>query len=364
MTSQPDLDALRDRVRALDRELVRLAAERVRTVRRIGEAKRAAGRPMIDYAQERRVLEAARGAAAEEGLDPGVAEDLLARLIRAAVTAQEEESLRHAATGEGRTAVVVGGAGRMGGWFVRFLDAQGWGVEIVDPAAPAVASLRGEALLPEADLVICATPPRETVELYRGWLERPPRGVVADLASIKSPLLGPIAELRAAGGRVASLHPMFGPATVLLRSKDVVLCETGDEEATEEIAALFRPTTVQLVRLPLAEHDELMAHLLSVGHAAAIAFALALPDRELPVRSTTYGGLARLAANAVDQNPDVYFEIQVDNPHSLAALEGLRDAVDHVVAVVRTHRRDRFAELMEEGRRRLPPGEDRRMADP
>ena len=75
-------------------------------------------------------------------------------------------------------------------------------------------------------------------------------------------------------------------------------------------------------------------------------------------------GLARLAANAVDQNPDVYFEIQADNPHSLGALERLRDAVEHVVGVVRTHRRERFAELIDEGRRKLPAGEDRRMADP
>jgi chorismate mutase/prephenate dehydrogenase len=125
-----DLERVRERMRALDRELVALAAERVRLAREVGEVKRRHGLAVVDYAQERQVLDRAAATAAAEGLDPQVAGDLLARLIRAAVTVQEEENLRHAATGEGKTAVVVGGAGRMGRWMGRFLAAQGWEVSL------------------------------------------------------------------------------------------------------------------------------------------------------------------------------------------------------------------------------------------
>jgi len=31
--------------------------------------------------------------------------------------------------------------------------------------------------------------------------------------------------------RGTSIHPMFGPSTVLLRGADVVICETGDSDA-------------------------------------------------------------------------------------------------------------------------------------
>lgn len=349
-----ELDEVRRRIRQLDTELVERAAERVRLARRVGEIKRAAGQATIDYAQERRVLEAAAATAARHGLDGGVAQDLLARLIRAAVRVQEEESLRHAGTGRGKHAVVVGGAGRMGRWTARFLEAQGWRVAVADPSLPPDEDRRGRERLPSAELVVAATPPGRTAALYREWSAAPPAGVVVDIASIKTPLVAPIRELQAAGGRVASIHPMFGPAAVLLRGADVVICDTGDADATAAVEALFAPTTAHLVRLPLEEHDAVMADLLSLAHATAIAFALALPAAEHPVRSTTFQALERLAATVVRESPDVYYEIQAENPHSAAAVAKLRDALARLAAVLADRDRAAFAELLAEGRRRTP----------
>lgn len=346
------LAAPRARIRELDLQLVALAAERVRLAREVGEIKRRAGHATVDYAQERAVLERAAAAAEAEGLEPAVAEDVLSRLIQAAVTVQEQESLRRAGTGAGKIAVVVGGAGRMGRWLRRFLDAQGYAAAVVDPAAPEEIDALGRKLLPRADLVLCATPPQRTAACYREWLERPPAGVIADIASIKAPLVGALRELQAAGARVASIHPLFGPGIVVLRDADVVVCDTGDEEAAAAVEALFAPTTARLVRLPLDEHDRLMGDLLSLAHAAAIAFSLALPEDDHPVRSTTFQALARLAAAAVRESPEVYYEIQADNPHSLPAVERLRTAVERLLTAVRERRPEEFAALMTEGMRR------------
>jgi chorismate mutase/prephenate dehydrogenase len=348
-----ELDEVRRRIRQLDEELIGLAAERVRLARRVGELKRASGRPLIDYTQERRVLDRAAHAAEARGLAPAVAQDLLARLVEAAVTAQEEENLRHAATGEGRRAVVVGGAGRMGRWMVRFLENQGWSALALDPAAPPEEADEARRALPDADLVVCSTPPRETCRLYGEWAAAPPHGLLVDLASIKTPLIEPIRALQAAGARVASIHPMFGPDTPLLRDKEVVLCETGDEAALGAVEALFRPTTARLVRLPLADHDRVMADVLSLAHAAVLAFTFAMPDEAPVVRSNTYRALTRLAANATAQNPDVYFQIQALNPHALAAIDRLLAGLEHVREVIASHRRDAFAVLLGEGAERV-----------
>jgi chorismate mutase/prephenate dehydrogenase len=349
-----ELERLREQIRRLDAELVARAAERVELARQVGELKRGQQLPTVDYAQERVVLERARDAARDRGLDPGVAEDLLAGLIRASVTAQDVDRLRHAAAGAGQSAVVVGGAGRMGRWWVRFLSAQGYATGALDPAAAAGENAWARRRLPSAELVVCSTPPTATAGLYADWSQAPPSGVVVDIASIKTPLLEPIRALRRAGGRVASIHPMFGPSAVLLRDADVVVCDTGDPEATAAVERLFQPTTARLVRLPLAEHDHVMADLLSLAHAAAIAFALALPASDHPVRSTTFQALESLAAAVVRESPDVYYEIQAMNPHSPAALERLRAAVDRIVAAVTARDPDGFRALMEDGRRRTP----------
>ena len=347
--ARPDLEELRERIQRLDEELIAKAAERVELARRVGETKRREQLPTVDYTQERVVLDRARAEAARRGLDPRIAEDLLARLIQAALTAQDQDSLRLKAAGAGQRAIVVGGAGRMGRWLTRFLSAQGFVTGSLDPAGPREVHEWASRALPTAELVICSTPPAATAELYRSWVSQPPAGVVADIASIKTPLLEPIRALQAAGGRVASIHPMFGPSVSLLRDADVVICDTGDAEATATIERLLEPTTAHLVRMPLEEHDRVMADLLSLAHATAIAFALALPAASHPVRSTTFQALESLASAVVRESPDVYYEIQAMNPHSPAALERLRGAADRIVAAVTARDAAAFRALMREG---------------
>jgi chorismate mutase / prephenate dehydrogenase len=351
-----DLDRLRERIRKVDVELLERVAERVRLGRELGDLKRRRGLPTVDYAQEKVVLERARETAAARGLDPAVAEDLFTRLIRASVTAQDQDSLHSAAVGAGRSAVVVGGAGRMGRWLERFLAAQGFTTSVLDPAGDAMENTRARTELPAAEIVVCSTPPTATADLYAEWSSGPPRGVVVDIASIKTPLIEPIRALQRAGGRVASIHPMFGPSAVLLRDADVVVCDTGDADAAAAVERIFAPTTAHLVHLPLADHDRIMADLLSLAHAAAIAFALALPETEHPVRSTTFQALEALAAAVVRESPDVYYEIQAMNPHSAMALERLRGALDRIVAAVTARDAGGFQALLAEGRRRTPAG--------
>ncbi len=352
-----DLEALRARIRALDLELIDRVGERQELARRVGELKRREGRPTVDFEQERVVLDRVREAARVRGVDDAVAQDLFVALIRASVTVQDEDNLRASALGAGSRAVVVGGAGRMGRWFGRFLAAQGYAVSSLDPAGPPAESAAAEGILAAADLVVCSTPPAATARLYEEWAARVPTGVIVDIASIKTPLVAPIRALRAAGGRVASIHPLFGPATLLLRDADLVICDTGDPAAAAAIEALFLPTTARLVHLSLEDHDRIMADLLSLAHATAIAFALALPAADHPVRSTTFRALEDLAAAVVRESPDVYFEIQASNPHSAGALERLRGALDRVAAAVTSGDPVAFARLLAAGRERTAPRE-------
>lgn len=344
-----ETDALRARIRELDRALVALAAERVTVARQLGDAKRRAAQPIVDYAQERVVLERARAAAEAAGLDARVAEAILLTLIRAAVSAQDQDSWRHAAVGQGKTAVVVGGEGRMGRWFTRFLADQGYEAGALDIRASGEERAWAEGALANADLVVCSTPPAATAALYERWRPSPPAGIIVDIASIKTPLVDPIRKLQESGAAVASIHPMFGPSVALLRDCDVVICDTGDARATRMVSQLFESTTARLMHVPLAEHDRLMADVLTLAHSSVIAFALALPDAAVPVRSTTLGALQTLSANLVRESPDVYYEIQALNPHSADALNRLARAIDRVRDAVASRDAGAFTDLMREG---------------
>ena len=354
---EESLEDLREQIRLLDLELVALAARRVALAKRVGEIKHRQGISTVDYTQERAVLDRARSAAREQGLDPRVAEDLFTRLIQASVSAQVEHRIRSAGLGAGKSAVVIGGAGRMGRWLRDFLTALGYTTGVIDPAAPPDDDAWARRVLPSAELVMCSIPPAGIAKVYDDLAANPPAGVVIDIASIKTPVIGPIRVLQRAGVRVASIHPMFGPSAVLLRDADVVICDTGDAEATAIVEGLFQPTTARLVRVALADHDRIMADLLSLAHATAIAFALSLPQTEHPVRSTTFQALEGLAAAVVRESPEVYYEIQAGNPYSMESLENLRLAVDRIVATIKERNSRGFRSLFDEGQRHTPEGD-------
>lgn len=130
------LDDLRLRLNALDTRLLEIIAERQALSIEIARTKRAAGLPTRDFRREREVLLRAREQAAKLGVSADLAENILRQLIRGSLTTQEQALVAAAAQGSGRTALVIGGAGKMGRWFAGFLTAQGYRVAVSDPAGP------------------------------------------------------------------------------------------------------------------------------------------------------------------------------------------------------------------------------------
>ena len=350
-----NLEEARSRIERLDASIIKLAAERVQAAREAGRAKQRLGLPTVDFQREGDVLRRVRAAAKANGLLESVAEDLLLPLMAASVSSQENDRVLAASAGKGQSAVVVGGAGRMGRWLVRFLQDAGFTIAILDPASPAE-SKAGQAALATADLILVATPPSVVSALYSAWAAAPPRGVVADVCSVKAPLAAAIRQLQDAGASVGSFHPMFGPSLANLRNSDVVLCRTGDARAEAAIRALFAPTSARLVELALDAHDRAMAESLALAHAAAIAYAAARSG-PTPVHSTTQRHLAEVADGVVRESPQVYFEIQTSNPHAAAAVQRLQLSLQRLCDAVQAKDGDAFARLLADGRNameRLP----------
>lgn len=350
-TPQQRLAQARRRIDELDDELVRVAAARLAAAHDAGRAKAALGQGLVDFQREHEVRGRIERAARAAGLDPAVAQDLVTRLIVASTSRQEQDRVAAVRHGDGRQAVVVGGAGRMGSWLVRFLRSSGYDAHVLDPRAPREHEAAAGTLR-LADLVLVAVPTSVAVRLYDDWARDPPRGVVADACSVKASLVPGMRRLAAAGGRVASFHPMFGPSATVLRDHDVVLCRTGDAAAEAAVRSLFAPTSARLVELTLEEHDRVMADVLSLPHAAAIAVAGTLPGTP-PAQGTTSRRLRDVAASVVREDPQVYFELQAGNPHSLPALDRLAASLERVRAAVAAQDAAAFAALLEDGRQGL-----------
>ena len=354
------LDQLRQQLDRLDSEIVTLIGRRQAIAREVAAAKRATGYPTRDYGREREVILAARQHATEEGLSPDVAEKVLRLLIRSSLTTQEQVSVAAHGAGNGRRALVIGGAGKMGGWFVRFLASQGFDVLVADPGATDAAGQhvpdwRALADLDVFDFIVVATPLGASSAILAGLAARRPKGVVFDLGSLKSPLRKGLAALKEAGVKVTSLHPMFGPSVELLSGRHVIFIDLGSAEALDAARALFRPTLAEQVVMDLEEHDRLVAYVLGLSHALNICFftALAGSGEAAPklerMSSTTFDSQVEVAAAVAEESPELYYEIQALNDYGGESLQALSAAVEQLRHIVQQRDLPAFRALMEQG---------------
>ncbi|MDJ0938955.1 MAG: prephenate dehydrogenase/arogenate dehydrogenase family protein [Woeseiaceae bacterium] len=353
------LTELRDSLSAVDHKIVELIAERQRIVAEIGRQKRGAGTATRDYAREKDVLDMGREQAEALGVDPDLAEAVLRQLIRTSLESQERDRVIAEGKGDGRSVLVIGGGGKMGGWFVEFFASQGFAPTIADASLddepPRVYRNWTDAGV-DYDVIVVAAPLAVSGRILAQLAVLKPRGLVFDIGSLKSPLMDGLNELRDAGCQVTSIHPMYGPDTRLLSGRHLIVCDVGCAEATAAAKELFAATMVEQLDMGLEDHDRLIAYVLGLSHALNIAFFTALAEsgeaapKLARLSSTTFDSQLEVSEAVAQDNPHLYYEIQHLNKFGLAPLDALSEAATRIRELVATGDEGGFVELMEKGR--------------
>ena len=349
------LKELRSELDRLDALLVEAIARRQALVRQIGQVKAAEGHQTRDFRREKIVLDKAKAVAREHGIPPRLAADVLKIVIRASLEDQERARVSGSARGSGQRALVLGGAGRMGNWFVEYFHSQGYSVDVVDPAANqhldhVYPSLDAAGF--SHDVIVVAATLSASVHLLDALALGRPQGLVFDVGSLKAPLSNSLRALADAGVRIASIHPMFGPSARLLAGCHMIFCDVGHAEATRSAKAIFADTMVECVDMTLESHDELIAFVLGLSHLLNIAFMDTLAssgisaDALAMISSPTFDAQLAIGTGVVNENPDLYFEIQRLNAFRDRPLDGLHQSVRSLRQAVIENDAQRFRTAM------------------
>jgi chorismate mutase/prephenate dehydrogenase len=351
------LERHRRDIEALDRRILHLVCERLAVARQIGELKNQLGVPLRNFRVERQVLDRFEEASSFLGLDALLGHDLALFLIQKAV--EEQATLRDVQyTGDSLDTLVVGGKGGMGRWIARFLAGQGHRVRILDPAT-ATTEFSEESDVDaarDADLVMVAVPMSACAGVLEELANAEPRGVIAEMCSLKSHLAPVLDRLRRAGVRVVSFHPMFGPDVRMLSDRTIVFCSDGRPEDVALVRGLFEETSANLVEMEVADHDRRMAAVLGLTHLANLVYARALScsgltaERLVEVAGVTFQKQIATTLEVVAENPGLYYEIQALNPATPEIAEWLRDSIDRWQHAIEDRDPIAFERLMSECR--------------
>ena len=317
-----ELEILRDEIQALDAKLLETVARRFEVAREIGLVKEKDGLRVRDLAREKKVIAEYVRSATSLGMDEDTASRLAGTLVEGSVRVQKGSKSRNL---KGKTALIVGGAGKMGEWTSRFLSNRGAKVLIWDPRGKlggykSVKSLEQSAN--KADIVVVASPPGTCQEELQAVLDSRPEGLVFDLCSVKSHISGTLRQGAKKGLLVTSVHPMFGPRVPTPKNQNVVICDCGCQKASEQASSLFSKAGARVSIVGLERHDELMTYVLGLSHLCTLIFAgtVARSGNEISaygdVLGPTFGRMSRMARELSNESKRVYHDIQALNPHT------------------------------------------------
>ena len=164
-------------------------------------------------------------------------------------------------------------------------------------------------------------------------LAHSPRGLVFDIASLKTPLLPLFARARKAGVAIASAHPMFGPSA-RFSGKDFLVLDCGVPAAAARLTRLFAGEGLRIRRMPVTEHDPWAGRTMGLAHVAALACAGALERLKVDAfdvegrATTSFRRLLDLVGSLLDQDPALTRAIQIQNPDAPWVAEVLAREVE------------------------------------
>ena len=152
-------------------------------------------------------------------------------------------------------------------------------------------------------------------------------------------------------GLVLGMHPMFGPSVKSLAGQKVILCPVRPGPLSERVTQELDRIGFELLETDPDTHDRMMAAVQVLVHFSTIVMAEALRRTSIPVRKTLeftspiYLLELAICGRLFAQDPDLYAQIEMENPHSQEVRRHFLEAAGTVNEIVSRGSVTQFREL-------------------
>ncbi|MGB0937762.1 MAG: bifunctional chorismate mutase/prephenate dehydrogenase [Colwellia sp.] len=314
------LSLLRDEIDDIDSQLVSLLAKRLKVTSKVGELKRAEGKPIFSPEREESMIDARRAQASEAGINPELIEDVLRRLMRDSYKSQDASGYQ-CINPACETVVIVGGDGQLGSVFVDLFKRSNYDVAIVGEADwPIDASL-----LAKTSLVIVAVPINVTEQVIQQLSNLPKKCILADFTSVKASPLKHMLEVHQ--GPVVGLHPMFGPDVTGLIKQTIIACDGREPEKYQWLLEQFNVWGAKIYPVAANEHDQAMSMVQVMRHFSTITYGYHLMEEGVELESLIemsspiYRLELIMVGRLFAQSPGLYADIIFSNKDNISMMK-------------------------------------------
>ncbi len=258
---------------------------------------------------------------------------------------------------------VIGGSGKMGRWFARFLLQEGNEVTITGQNEGKLreaqqqlgveATTDNVAAVKNAQAVLISVPIEnfDTVVKQIGPYTHPEQAII-DITSIKaSPV--ELMHKHIKSGLVLGSHPVFGPGAKDITSRSFILTPTNDEEEAlaQKVKQYLETRGARVTLMSPEEHDEIMAVILGLAHFIAIVSADTLLSFNRLQQMGAIGGitfklLLTLTESVISEEPEFYASLQMNLPKLAEIEKTFQERVKPWVDLVESKDKQEFVRRM------------------
>ncbi|QTL93010.1 bifunctional chorismate mutase/prephenate dehydrogenase [Aeromonas jandaei] len=338
-----ELNALRDKIDAVDRQLIDLLAARLALVGEVGEVKSRHGLPIYAPDREASMLARRRTEAEALGVPGDLIEDVLRRVMRESYASEKDTGFKCMKPDLGKV-VIIGGQGQLGRLFGHMFTLSGYHVDTLEQTDWP----RADEILAGAGLVMVAVPIDITCQIIDRLGNLPADCLLVDVTSVKSaPLEHMLAVHR---GPVLGLHPMFGPDVASLAKQVIVCCQGRDAAASQWLLEQMTIWGARMQQVEAKAHDEAMTFIQALRHFATFAYGWHLSreganlERLLALSSPIYRLELAMVGRLFAQDPHLYADIILSSPQNLAMIRSYYQNFGEALGLLERGDREGFIE--------------------
>ncbi|NPA38906.1 MAG: prephenate dehydrogenase/arogenate dehydrogenase family protein [Thermodesulfobacteria bacterium] len=214
------------------------------------------------------------------------------------------------------TVGIIGGKGKMGQFFKKIFEKQGYSVLISDIGT----ELTNQELVEKSKVIFISVPIsafESVIKEISGYIKD--EHWIIDICSLKNEPVK-IMKRYLEKGEVLATHPLFGPFEKNLKNKTIAFWPIKGENVLNWFVKTMSKEGVRLVKVPPKKHDKIMAIVQVLNHFWLILLGNILKDSGIPLEEiivlSTPAFLHQLEilTRFSKQSLDVYEKIQLQNP--------------------------------------------------